>query len=83
MIYTKLKNIVKDLPREDKLRTLIFDEMSLSPQVHYRAASDQLLKEFACHALVFMVKGIKKKYTANRQSHIILLIVTFSIIFYT
>lgn len=69
IIYAKLKKVVKDLPREDKLCTLIFDEMSLTPQVHYDASSDKLKgfashgkQKLANHALVFMVKGIKKKF---------------------
>lgn len=52
---------------EDKLCTLIFDEMSISPKINYDAAKDDIKgfttqKQIADHVLVFMVKGIKANY---------------------
>lgn len=66
IVMEKLKKTVSELTMEDRLCTLIFDEMSITPQLHYDAAKDQLKgftshgHKLADHALVFMVKGIKK-----------------------
>ncbi|PZC87062.1 hypothetical protein B5X24_HaOG201298 [Helicoverpa armigera] len=57
-----------DKYKKDRLCSLIFDEMSISPQIHYNAAKDQIRgftfddKKIADHVLVFMVKGLRKKY---------------------
>ncbi|XP_060807395.1 uncharacterized protein LOC106135789 [Amyelois transitella] len=66
IIFKKLKATVLDIPVNDRLCSLIFDEMSLTPQVSYDAHKDSLegfstnkTTEFADHALVFMIKGIK------------------------
>lgn len=67
-IFLKIKNTVKDLSPEDRLCSLIFDEMSISPQIHYNAAKDLLRgftingEKIADHVLVFMVKGLRKKF---------------------
>lgn len=53
---------MKELCLEDRLCSLVFDEMSISPQIHYNAAKDQLRwKKIADHVLDFMVKGLRKK----------------------
>lgn len=69
IIFDKLKKTVSNLDTEDRLCTLIFDEMSIMPQIHYDSSSDELKgfssngkNQIANHALVFMVKGIKKHY---------------------
>ncbi|XP_060801325.1 transposable element P transposase isoform X2 [Amyelois transitella] len=69
IIFKKLKATVLDIPVNDRLCSLIFDEMSLTPQVSYDAHKDSLegfstnkTTEFADHALVFMIKGIKSNF---------------------
>ncbi|CAG4951436.1 unnamed protein product [Parnassius apollo] len=54
---------------QDKLCTVIFDEMSITPEINYDSSKDEL-KGFASHgknlianhALVFMIKGIRSQY---------------------
>lgn len=68
IIFEKL-NKISSLNTEDRLCTLIFDEMSITPQIHYDSFKDDLngfssygKNQIANHALVFMVKGIKKHF---------------------
>lgn len=70
IIFEKIKNTMdtKDIP--DRLCSLIFDEMSINPQIFYAAHKDQIegftcsnLKNvFADHVLVFMIKGVKNNF---------------------
>lgn len=61
------------LKPRDRLRTLIFDEMTLEPHVHLNVHSsqfegfedtgdDEMTGNLADHVLVFMVKGITKSW---------------------
>lgn len=69
IVYEKLRKTIANFSTEDKLCTVIFDEMSIMPQIHYESSKD-VLKGFASngtnqianHALVFMVKGIRRPY---------------------
>lgn len=62
-----MRDTVSDMNHDDRLCILMFDEMSINPQVHYEANSDTLKgfatigtqNKIADHALTFMVKGIK------------------------
>ncbi|CAH0726212.1 unnamed protein product, partial [Brenthis ino] len=65
IIFKKIKETVREKEVSDRLCTLIFDEMSITPQIMYNAQKDTLEgfasnKEsaFADHVLVFMVKGV-------------------------
>lgn len=71
VIFEKIKETVGGINEDDRLCTLIFDEMSVSPHIQYNSSTDEFkgfsdsdTKEFkiANHALVFMVKGIKKSF---------------------
>lgn len=69
LVFTKIKNTVMNLDLKERLCSLIFDEMSLTPQIHFDAAKDELKGltshgklGFANHVLVFMVKGIKANF---------------------
>lgn len=69
LVFERMKKTVGDISSEDRLCTLIFDEMSLSPQLHYDSIQDKIRgfttngqNKISDHALVFMVKGIKKNY---------------------
>lgn len=67
-IFLKMKETVKDFSTEDRLCSLIFDEMSVSPQVNYDCAKDKLKgftfnnEKIADYVLVFMIKGLRKKF---------------------
>ncbi|XP_052740311.1 uncharacterized protein LOC128198019 isoform X2 [Bicyclus anynana] len=67
-VFLKIKETVKELSPEDRLVTLMFDEMAIMPHIEYNVSKDKLQgfafnsKTFADHVLVFMVKGIKKKF---------------------
>ncbi|RVE48289.1 hypothetical protein evm_007040 [Chilo suppressalis] len=69
IIFEKIKDTVQKMNLEDKLCILMFDEMSLSPQVHYDRVNDKLKgftdfdnNQIADHVLVFMIKGVKANY---------------------
>lgn len=72
IIFKELKATVSKMLEQDRLCTLIFDEMSVSPHVHYNVYTDDLVgfenygnfktPNFANHVLVFMVKGVRKNY---------------------
>lgn len=67
-----LKEKVNKLKANEKFCTLMFDKVNLSTELHYNVASEKIygfendgcatVQEFAEHALVFMLKGITKKY---------------------
>lgn len=67
-LFIKMRETVKELSPEDRLCCLIFDEMSISPQIHYDGSKDKLKgfawrsKKIADHVLVYMVKGLKRKF---------------------
>ncbi|CAG4952227.1 unnamed protein product [Colias eurytheme] len=67
-VFLKMKETVKALSPQDRLCCLIFDEMSITPQIQYDAAKDKLKgfawgsKTFADHVLVYLVKGIRKNF---------------------
>lgn len=66
------KEKVNKLKANEKFCTLMFDEVNLRTELHYNAASGKIdgfendgcatTQEFSDHELVFMVKGIIKKY---------------------
>lgn len=69
IIFEKIKDTVRNMNIQDKLCTLMFDEMALTPQVHYDRINDKLRgftdfenKKIANHVLVFMIKGVKANY---------------------
>ncbi|CAH2094612.1 unnamed protein product [Euphydryas editha] len=69
LILEKIKNTVSEMNIEDRLCTLMFDEMSITPQIHFIDQNDQLKgfagigkSKIANHALVFMIKGIRANY---------------------
>lgn len=72
IIFNELKTTISKMQPQDRLCTLIFDEMSIYPQIFYNPYTDDLVgfenfgkektKHFANHALVFMVKGVKKNF---------------------
>lgn len=67
-----LKSNVEKLSPSQKYCSLLFDEMSISAELHYNEHLDRIegfedygyerTQKFADHALVFMVRGITKKY---------------------
>lgn len=71
-IFDELKNTVTKMPLQNRLVTLIFDEMSLTPNLQYNANDDDIegfedngtekSTKLADHALVFMIKSIKENY---------------------
>lgn len=72
-IIKLLKNAADKLGMEQRLCVLIFDEMSLSPSLHFNTAFDQVIgfedfggneitENIADHVLVFMIKGLKAKF---------------------
>lgn len=72
MIFEHLKKRVNKMPEIHKYCTVIFDEMAIAASSTYDQHNDQIkgfcddgstrTKCFADHALVFMVRGIFKKY---------------------
>lgn len=69
VVFKKIKTITNKMSINDRLCSLIFDEMYITPQIHYDGAKDALKgfsnhgkKNIADHALVFMVKGLKAKF---------------------
>ncbi|KAL5237449.1 hypothetical protein ACI65C_004859 [Semiaphis heraclei] len=67
-----LKENVQKLKPTERYCSLIFDEISLSSGLHYNASTDEIdsfvnsghykSQELADHAMVFMIRGIKKKF---------------------
>lgn len=69
IIFKKIKETLQEKPIDDRVFSLIFDEMSLTPQVTFDAQKDTFEgfsfnkeNQFADHGLVFMVKSIKNNY---------------------
>nr|XP_049704773.1 uncharacterized protein LOC126056285 [Helicoverpa armigera] len=72
VIFDHLKKRVDKMPETHKYCTVIFDEMAIAANLTYDQHNDQIkgfcddgstqIKCFADHALVFMVRGIFKKY---------------------
>ncbi|RVE40807.1 hypothetical protein evm_014543 [Chilo suppressalis] len=69
LIFDKIKHGLRDQDVSQRLCTLIFDEMSLTPQIFYNAAGDNLSgfahnqkSAFTDHVLVFMVKGVRRNF---------------------
>lgn len=69
IIFNKIKCTLSEKDKCDKLCSLIFDEMSIMPQINYNAQKDELegfainhKLKVANHALVFMVKGINRSF---------------------
>ncbi|RVE47945.1 hypothetical protein evm_007459 [Chilo suppressalis] len=69
LIFDKIKHGLHDQDVSQRLCTLIFDEMSLTPQIFYNAAGDNLSgfahnqkSAFTDHVLVFMVKGVRRNF---------------------
>ncbi|RVE41218.1 hypothetical protein evm_014131, partial [Chilo suppressalis] len=69
IIFQKLKNTLEGKDEADRLCSVIFDEMSLTPFVSYNARKDSFEgfatnkdNLFSNHVLVFMVKGIKRNF---------------------
>ncbi|CAH2088467.1 unnamed protein product [Euphydryas editha] len=68
ILFEQIKKTVADKDISDRLCSLIFDEMAITPQIHYNTQKDVLQgfdeegKKFANHVLVFMIKGIKENF---------------------
>lgn len=72
IIFENLKNRVVKMPETHRYCSLLFDEMAIGSGVYYDKRNDKLSgfvdngrkteKEFCDHVLVFMVRGIVKKY---------------------
>lgn len=69
IVFERIKKTMSEKDDNDRLCSLIFDEMSLTPQVNYNAQQDVLEgfafnkhNKIADHVLVFMVKGIKQNF---------------------
>lgn len=69
IIFERIKSTLQHKDTSDRLCSLIFDEMSITPQINYNVHKDQLEgfasnqeNKFSDHVLVFMVKGIKRSF---------------------
>lgn len=65
LILEKIKNTISEMNIEDRLCTLMFDEMSITPQIHFiqlKGFAGIGKSKIANHALVFMIKGIRVNY---------------------
>ncbi|CAG4972030.1 unnamed protein product [Colias eurytheme] len=69
IVFEKIKKTLSEKNENDRLCSLMFDEMSLTPQVNYNCQKDSFegfafnkLGHFADHALVFMIKGVKQNF---------------------
>ncbi|KAJ8710646.1 hypothetical protein PYW08_009161 [Mythimna loreyi] len=69
IIFERIKNTIQDRNVDDRLCSLIYDEMSLTPQCYFNAQKDVFHgfatnknTKFAEHVLVFMVKGVKVNF---------------------
>lgn len=71
-IFNQLKKQIGKLSQDDRLCTLIFDEMALSPHMEYNPKKDRASgfvnhigessRKIADHVLVFMIRGVMKNY---------------------
>lgn len=71
-VFAQLKERANKMKPADKLCVLMFDEMSLKPNVTYNERKDLVIgfvnngretkQEFADHAQVFMIRGLIRKY---------------------
>ncbi|XP_047027534.1 uncharacterized protein LOC124641571 isoform X2 [Helicoverpa zea] len=72
VMMKQLKKRVLKMPKRHKFCTIIFDEMAIAPSLKYDVKNDEIIgfvndghkktAEFADHVLVFMVRGVVKKY---------------------
>lgn len=66
LVMTNLKNCVKKLKEKERLCTLLFDEMALTPSIMYKKLADNVIGmadgKIADHVLVFMVRGVTRKW---------------------
>ncbi|CAK1587998.1 unnamed protein product [Parnassius mnemosyne] len=69
LLFDNLKTLASEFTVEDRLCSLIFDKMPIKPQILYDATKDEIKglvsngkRDIASHALVFMIKGIRKQY---------------------
>lgn len=72
IIFENLKNRVTKMPENYKYCTLTFDEMAIGAGISYDRRNDKISgfvdngdnteKEYCDHVLVFMIRGIVKKY---------------------
>lgn len=71
-IFEQLKRKVEKMKHNDRLCTLMFDEMALTPHFDYNQKKDRASgfvnhtgessRKIADHVLVFMIRGITKNY---------------------
>ncbi|CAH2107477.1 unnamed protein product [Euphydryas editha] len=72
-IFDKIKDTASKLGREDKLCQIMFDEMSVSPSLHFDTGLDEICgfedfgeanrnNNIADHVILFIIKGIKAQY---------------------
>lgn len=65
-LMENLKNTVQQLKPKERLCMVMFDEVSLLPHLDFDRQSDQLVGiedgELCDHALVFMVRGVTRKW---------------------
>lgn len=71
-IFEHLKKKVRKMPNKHKFCSILFDEMSIAPRLSYDKAHDKITgfvdngskrdERFSDYVLVFMVRGIVKKY---------------------
>lgn len=71
-IFAQLKKRVETMTEDEKLCTLLFDEIAISPNFEYNRRKDLIngfvtngderKKKIADHALVFMLRGVIKNY---------------------
>lgn len=69
LIFERIKCNLSHQVTSDRFCSLVFDEMSITPQINYNNHKDQLEgfamnkdNKFTDHVLVFMVKGIKLNF---------------------
>lgn len=71
-IFVQLKRVAEKMKPEERLCTLIFDEMFLKANLSYNERKDKVIgfvtdgkstkQEFADHAQVYMIRGLVKNY---------------------
>lgn len=71
-VFAHLKSSVEKLKPSQRACVLMFDEMAIEPGIHWNETSDTIVgfedyghrrePQFADHALVFMVRGITRKW---------------------
>lgn len=72
VIFAELKKTVSTMPVENRLVTLIFDEMTITPYLQFNTYVDEIegfadngvdkSNKISDHALVFMIKGVQVNY---------------------